>query len=237
MIYLDEESGKEWIKLLLIGLHHEQMLFYEDKKVFMEAEPVLFGKTLVIACITSSPTFLKVVRYMMYSDSEEVAPLVREKIINKNSLWVLLQVDPNTLNFQIFVHGFKKIAFMLYHEITKALRAIILEEKDIKIPGFKELQEGGTLPGTEPLYFHRLETGYSCILWGSLKRPAKPATIFGESAVEINERLVEIIKVAIDEEYFTDNCFPGNCRNCDIYSWQLRKCSQKRYDNKNKRGN
>lgn len=229
LVYLEEKTARDWLELTLEGLHQEQTLFQQDKGSFRKAKIEFFGNTLVIYSLTSSQTFARAARHLVYSvDPEDAIPLIKEKIKTRNDPWILIQVCPQTKNFQIFANGHMKTVQAIIEEIVKGLRAEMLKKKGLPVPSWNNLSAGGNLEGTEPLYFHKMETGYSSILWGSLKRPAPPAAIFGEMASDICQSLVEVIKQAADRNYFPADCLPGQCRHCRLYPWQLKKCNYKR---------
>ncbi len=227
-IYLDSKEAKRWTELVLHGIYNEQLMFQNDIQDFLESQVYVFGDVPVITSLNSSPTFLRAARYMIYSNNEESQPLLQEKITNRNSPWILIKVDPETKNFQVFVNAGKKIGKAIFPEIVKGLRAEILIKRGLKVPPWQELVEDGVLRGTEPLYYNKVETGFSNILWGSLKIPAPPAKDFGGTASKILQRLSEIIKYAVDREYFPYDCNPKECKQCSIYQWQLKKCFFKR---------
>ncbi len=230
-IYLDSEQVGKWTSLVLEAVYNEQSMFLKDTRDFVESQVRIFGDIPVITSLNSSPTFLRAARYMIYSDKENSHPLLQSKIKNRNSPWILIKVDPETKNFQIFVNAGKKIGQAIFPEIIKALRAEILLRRGNKIPHWQELIKDGVLSGTEPLYYNKVETGFSNILWGSLKIPAPPAKDFGNTASKILERLAEIIRHAVDREYFPHGCTPGECKKCSIFQWQLKKCFFKRKNN------
>jgi hypothetical protein len=224
---MEEEMAKEWVGILLEGYHEEQADFQEAKRDFHKAKIDFYGNTLVVSAITKSKQFLRVIRNRIYSKDQDVHPLIREKIKDRSSPWLVLMVNPQRKNFQIFVNGSKKIVQGIITELVKAIRAEVLLKRDRPV-NFTTLSEGGTIKGTEPLFFHKLETGYPSILWGSLKHPAVAAIEFGNTSSEIHERLIEIIKLALDENEYPADCNPTACERCSIYTWQLKKCMAKR---------
>lgn len=183
----------------------------------------------MIASITTSPKFAQVVKHMVYSKKEEAPPLIREKIKSRDDLWIVLVVNPKTKNFQIFINGDKKGGQEMVAELIKAVRSEIMIKRGVSVPSGDKLTEGGIVEGTEPLYFHKLETGYGSILWGSLKHPNKvPAVEFGSTSTQIYNKLVEIVKLAVDPNHYAEGCNQSKCQDCDIYLWQLQKCEDKR---------
>lgn len=226
---MDTKTGKEWIRLTLLALHEEQMLFQKAKEAFRQSDINLFGETLVISQITSNERFGQAARNMIYSEKEETPPAIRERITGRTTPWVVIQVSPETKNFLIFPGGGTfEIIDAIFSELTKALRAEILVRRDENPASEDELCKGGTLDRTKPLYFHKMKRGYPQILWGSLTREAPPATIFGQTARKIKEKLVAITMEAIDERYFPPECNPNSCPSCRIYTWQLKKCASRR---------
>ena len=230
LIYLDRSQATEWTELILQGVHEEQRMFEKDVKDFLESNIHLFGNIPVITSLNSSPTFLRAARYMIYSNNEQFTHL-EERIKDRNSPWILIKVDPKNKNFQVFVNAGRKIGQAIFPEIIKGLRAEILLKRREKVPKWPELIVDGTLSGTEPLYYNKVESGFSNILWGSLKRPAPPAKDFGKTASKILESLTEIVRHGVDREYFPSSCDPDNCKNCPIFPWQLKKCYFRRKNN------
>lgn len=229
MAYMDEDTASEWSNLLLEGYHKEQTVFQECKRDFTKAKVNFYDDTLVISAITPNPKFVQVARYMIFSQKEDVVPLIKENIKDRNSLWTVLLVNPKNKNFQIFINGNKDRSQVIICELIKAIRAELLLKRSAPVPSRDVLSDGGIIESTEPLYFHKLETGYPSILWGSLKHPSKiQATEFGNTSAEIHSRLVEIIKLALDKDEYASGCNPSNCQDCSIYLWQLQKCEDKR---------
>jgi hypothetical protein len=191
MAYMDEDTASEWSNLLLEGYHKEQTVFQECKRDFTKAEVNFYDDTLVISAITPNPKFVQVARYMIFSQKEDVVPLIKENIKDRNSLWTVLLVNPKNKNFQIFINGNKDRSQVIICELIKAIRAELLLKRSAPVPSRDVLSDGGIIEGTEPLYFHKLETGYPSILWGSLKHPSQiQATEFGNTSAEIHSRLV-----------------------------------------------
>lgn len=229
MAYMDEDTTSKWSNLLLEGYHKEQTVFQECKRDFNKARLDFFGDTLVISAITANPKFAQVARYMIFSKKEDVAQLIKEKIKDRNSLWTVLLLNPKNKNFQIFINGNKDRSQVIICELIKAIRTELLLKRSAFVPSRDVLSDGGIIEGTEPLYFHKLETGYPSILWGSLKHPSKiQATEFGNTSAEIHSRLVGIIKLALDKDEYVYGCNPSKCQDCPICRWQLQKCEDKR---------
>ncbi|GFP43894.1 hypothetical protein HKBW3C_03023, partial [Candidatus Hakubella thermalkaliphila] len=222
------EAGKEWLSLTLRAVHEEQRLFQKAKEAFRQSDINLLGETLVISQITSNKRFGQAARNMIYSEKEEAPAVIRERITGRTTPWVVIQVSPENRNFLIFPGGGTfEIIDVIYSELTKALRAEILERRDKNAPSEDELCKAGTLDGTEFLYFHKMERGYPQILWGSLTHEAPPAKVFGETARKIRHNLVQIAMQALDDRYFPPECDPNNCISCPMYAWQLKKCQTK----------
>jgi hypothetical protein len=224
---LEENQAKEWVNILLEGYHAEQIDFQEGKADFSRGKVDFYGNTVVISAITKSKQFLRVVRNKIYSKDQDVDPIIREKITGRDSLWAAVLVNPQRKNFQIFINGDKASVHPVIQELVKAIRAEILLKRG-KPVDFAQLDADGTIKDTEPLFFNRLETGFPSILWGSLKHPVVEAKEFGSNSSQIHNRLVEIIKLALDEHEFVADCNPAHCENCSIYSWQLKKCQARK---------
>jgi len=225
---MEEDAAKEWLRLLLEGYDKEQTEFQECKADFNKAKIDFYGNTLIISTITKSSKFVQVARFMIFSKDQDINPLIREKIKDRNSPWLVVLVNPRNKNFQMFVNGNKTFVHQIITELIKAIRAEILLKRNLSVPDPNVLSKGGTIEGTEPLYFHKLETGYPSILWGSIKHPVETATVFGNTSAEIHSRLIEIVKLALDENEYVAGCNPTSCKDCPIYSWQLKKCHEKR---------
>lgn len=226
--YMEEGVAREWVQILLDGYNSEQEEFQECKADFEKAKVKFYGNTLIISTITKSSRFVQIARYMIFSKDQDVHPLIKEKIKDRNSPWLVILVNPRNKNFQIFVNGNKIFVHRIIAELIKAIRAETLLKRGKPVPGFSVLSEGGILDGTRPLYFHKLETGYPSILWGSLKHPEVAAIEFGNTAAEIHSRLIEITKLALDENEWIDGCNPTSCEGCPTYLWQLKKCYERR---------
>jgi len=226
---IEEDAAKEWIWLLLEGYDKEQTEFQNAKSDFGKADVKFYGNTLIISAVTKSSRFKQVATHMVYSTVEkDINPLIREKIKDRSSPWLVMLVNPKNKNFQIFVNGNKTFVHQIIAELIKAIRAEILLKRNLWVPDQGVLSEGGTIKDTEPLYFHKLETGYPSILWGSLKHPAEAAIEFGNTSAEIHSRLIEIVRLALDENEYAEGCNPLACKDCPIYLWQLKKCFEKR---------
>lgn len=231
LAYIEESTAKEWVQMLLEGYDKEQNEFQECKENFERAKVDFYGNTLIISTITKSSRFVQVARHMIFSKNQEIKPLIREKIKDRNSPWMVVLVNPKNKNFQIFVNGNKVLVHRIITELIKAIRAEVLLKRNKSVPDLDVLTEGGSIEGTGPLYFHKLETGYPSVLWGSLKHPVAGAIEFGNTSVEIHSRLIEIVKLALDENEYPTDCNPASCKGCSIFSWQLKKCYEKRENN------
>ena len=137
-------------------------------------------------------------------------------------------VNPANKNFQIFINGNKTQCHETIAEVAKAVRAEILTRRGLSVPSVEILLQDGVLEDTRPIYFHKLESGYPSLLWGSLKHQAPPAIEFGDTSFQIHAKLIELIKLALDENEFAADCNPRSCEKCSIFSWQLKKCQNKR---------
>ena len=228
LAYMERDVAIEWIRLLLEGYNKEQTEFQEGKADFDRAKFSFYGNTLIVSATTKNPRFKQVATYMIYSKDQDVNPLIREKIKDRNSPWLVVVINPMNKNFQMFINGNKSLIHRIITELVKAIRAEILSKRNRPVPDFNVLSGGGTTEGTKPLYFHKLETGYPSILWGSLKHPEVPATEFGNTSAEIHSRLIEIIKLALDENEWAEGCPLISCKDCPIYPWQLKKCYERR---------
>lgn len=226
--YMEHDVAKEWIRMLLKGYSKEQEEFQECKKDFDKAKINFYGSTLIISSVTKNSKFVQVARYMIFSKDQDINPLIKEKIKDRNSPWLVILVNPKNKNFQIFVNGNKIFVHRIIAELIKAIRAETLTKREKAVPGFVALSDGGVLNGTEPLYFHKLETGYPSILWGSLKHPVAAAIEFGNTSAEIHSRLIEITKLALDDNEYAADCNPKSCKECFMYPWQLKKCYGRR---------
>jgi len=232
MSCMDEASAKAWIKLLLDGLHSEQLLFQEGVQEFKKSRFSFFGDTLLISAVTKNQMISKVARNVAFSPERNVPEQVKNVIKNRNSLWIVLQVHPESKNFQIFANGAKELCHKTIRELIKAIRSEMLSNRDMPVPAKEELSLGGTLAGTEPLYYHDIPEGYPSILYGSLKHIAKePPVAFGKTAAKIHDRLAGIIALVMDKNEFAEGCNPNSCGDCFMHVWQLEKCQAKRESN------
>lgn len=228
LAYMEEDVAKEWVRMLLEGYHEDQVEFQECKNDFNKANVDFFGDTLIISGITKRAKFVQVARNKVFSKDQDVNPLIREKIKDRNSPWLVVLVNPQNKNFQILANGNKIIINKIIAELIKAIRAEVLLKRAKSMPGPMMLTKAGTIEDTDPLFFHKLETGYSSILWGSLKYPKEAAIEFGNTSAQIHSRLVEITKLALDKEQYAEGCNPDSCNVCPIFPWQLEKCESKR---------
>ena len=150
------------------------------------------------------------------------------KIQTRGDIWYTMIVNPKAKNFQIFINGSQKGIHEVSPELIKAIRAETLLKRGKDVPDKERLATDGTIESTEPLYFHK-DVSYQSILWGSLKHPNKePAVEFGSTSTQIYNRLVEIVKLALDPNDYATDCNPGECQHCSINLWQLQKCKDKR---------
>lgn len=230
LAYLDEEAAKNCVCFLVQGYHKDQVEFQECKKDFLRSKIDFFGNTLVVSSITSNRKFTQVARYMIHNENERknLAPLVQEKIQKRGDIWYTMIVNPKAKNFQIFINGKQEGIHGVSPELIKAIRAEILLKRGMKVPDKENLAADGTIEGTEPLYFHK-DVSYQSILWGSFKHPnKKQAMEFGSTSTQIYNRLVEIVKLALDPNGYAEGCNASNCQDCLIYLWQLQKCEDKR---------
>lgn len=232
LAYLDKETAKKCVWLLLQGYHKDQVEFQDCKKDFLRpgfAKIDFFGNTLVVSSITTNRKFTQVARYMIHNESERknLASLLQEKIQKRGDIWYTMIVNPKAKNFQIFVNGSQEGIHVVSPELIKAIRVEILLKRGMTVPDKEKLAADGTIEGTDPLYFHK-DVSYQNILWGSLKHPNKVRAVeFGNTSTEIYNSLVEIVKLALDPNEPT-NCNPSECKHCSINLWQLQKCEDKR---------
>jgi hypothetical protein len=228
LAYFEEKQAREWLKILLSAYDNEQKDFQECLADFHKAKVAYYGNTLIISAISKSKIFLKVARSVITSRDQDKNQLIREKVRNKDSLWVVVIVNPANKNFQIFINGNKTQCHETIAEVAKAVRAEILTRRGLSVPSVEILLQDGVLEDTRPIYFHKLESGYPSLLWGSLKHQAPPAIEFGDTSFQIHAKLIELIKLALDENEFAADCNPRSCEKCSIFSWQLKKCQNKR---------
>ncbi len=230
LAYLDEETAKNCVWFLVQGYHKDQVEFQECKKDFLSSKIDFFGNTLVVSSITTNRKFTQVARYMIHNESKRknLAPSIQEKIQKRGDIWYTMIINPKAKNFQIFINGSQKGIHGVSPELVKAVRAEILIKRGMEVPYKEKLAADGTIEGTAPLYFHK-DVSYQSILWGSLKHPNEvPAVEFGSTSTQIYNRLVEIVKLALDPNDYATDCNPSKCQDCSIYLWQLQKCEDKR---------
>lgn len=235
--YIDEAAGKEWISLVIEAFHREQLDFQSskesgDKESLKRAKPEVAGNTIIISQVTPSSSFSKVTRYMIRTQDKEVPAEIRNKIASPNQPWIIIQVHPLTMNFQIFPGGGSpRVLQIVFGELVKALRAEILNSKREAVPDWEKLSEPGSMAGTEPLFLNQKQ--FPQILWGSDTHDAPAAKIFGDNPEQIRKELVDIAKRAIDKDYFPPFCDIRDCDQCPMHIWQLMKCNQKRKNMRN----
>ena len=226
--HMNKKTARNWILLSLKALERHQISFIEDLESIKRTSVEVFGKTLVASQVTTSRTFDEAVgHYVVHPDKFEVPPQVKERILDRSKVWFVIKVSPEERNFQVFPRGEdQQVVSVMCNEIVKALRAEILVRRGLTVPTWEELCKADSLTGTEHLFYNKKTN--SQIMWGTLKHRYPPASVFGGTAPEIQENLVEIVMHAVDDNYFPYECNPRNCRDCPMYPWQLRKCADRR---------
>jgi len=226
--YMEPRAAKEWLDTCFNALEAQQVQFRQDREEFSRAYIEVFGNTLVISQVTASKTFLSAARSIVYS--KEAPPQVRERITDRSKPWILVRVTPETMNFQIFGHGSTDTVQRILDDSAKAIRAETLARRKKPVPSDETvLKSGGTLPGTEPLYFHSYQgKGYSNILWGSNKKTADPASELGANADDVRRTLIDIVRQVLDDNYFVDWCDGCGDEGCPLFPWQLSRCIERR---------
>jgi hypothetical protein len=227
--YMKPGVAKKWILLTLKALDKDQRAFWDEIGLIKKSGIAFCGETLIVSQVTEGRKFREAASYyVLHPDKFDVPQLMRERVPDRNKVWLTIKVSPHKRHFQIFPQGENKnVIHAICNEIVKAIRAEILIRRGKEVPGWKELSSDGEVEGTDPLFFNKKDKPQ--ILWGSLKyKERPPATIFGKTAYEILESLEDIIMHAVDKDFFPYECNPVNCRICPMYPWQLRKCELKR---------
>jgi hypothetical protein len=87
---------------------------------------------------------------------------------------------------------------------------------------WRELKSEGTLPGTDPLYYHKAD--YEIVMWGSLTRTSVRSMDIDQDTVK------RVVITALDPDYFPSACHNKECigSNCPLYAWLLARCNYKR---------
>jgi hypothetical protein len=199
------DQTKAWLLMALLAIEERQKRFQEAlTDVKEKATIVVSGQSVIIMAISDNLEFVSAAR-----------AYAAKKIRGKKPIVVKINLDNK--GFQIFSNGFNDL-----REVAKALRVEILSARGMPIPNdWRILQEDGTLPGTEPLYYHR--AGYSVIMWGSLTRPdVMPVDI-------TQEQLQKVIMTVLDREFMPQECKESkDCLKyeCWLFKYRLQRCSQ-----------
>ena len=159
LCHMDKDIGKEWIKLVIEAVHREQVDFQiardlRDKESVRHARLESGGTAVIISQVTPSQSFSRVARYMINSQDESLPHQIRERTANPAQPWILIQVNPKNMNFQIFSGGGRssvsreeygqqmgkliKALGNTYTELVKALRAEILKRRRVDVSNWRE---------------------------------------------------------------------------------------------------
>lgn len=207
--YIFQKFGKSrtktWLKFAFEAIEQGQRRFSKALDQVKEAIIATTGKTVTVIGVSDIPEF---------------GPAARKYIRDiRNTVPIVVQIWPDQRGFQIFSDGYDDL-----REIAKVLRVEILESRGKEVPNnWRELQKPGTLPDTEPLYYHKAR--YSVIMWGSLTKPEVPKVDIPENTLR------RAILITLDQGYFPDECRKSSeCLRdkCSLYSWRLKRCYQVR---------
>lgn len=214
------KKAANWLNTAFLAIQKgQEMGTIKAEKEFIEANKKVIGKTLLISGGISNPRFNKFCRSKRAR--ELLPPFMRDLNL------VILQVQQGK-GFQIFSDGKYRLS-----DVVAAIRVEILKKRNLRIPQYwrwRELKKDGTLGGTDPLYYH--DAIYDAIFWGALTRPNVKALIFSIEEIE------KVLLIVIDQQYFPKEC-QSNCirSECQLYEWNMRRCSWKRKQQYQKRQN
>jgi len=197
---------REWLLMALSAIEEKQKRFQEAlTEVKEKATIAVSGRSVIIMAISDNLEFVLA--------SRAHAKETRKRIP------IVVKISPDNKGFQVFSDGFNDL-----RELVKALRVAILSARGMPIPNdWRPLQEGGTFPGTEPLYYQKAD--YSVVMWGSWTRPnVMPVDI-------TQEQLQKIIMTVLDREFLPQECKESkDCLRyeCWLFKYRLQRCSQRR---------
>jgi hypothetical protein len=230
---MNEVDAGRWFSLLVLGIDSDAADFRRNTQQFQKAYIEILGDTLLISQTTADEKFLAAARSMVYAPDAPEAIKSRlwwnAKAPDRTRGWMLLQVNPNNRNFQVFGNGNKATTQRICDGVIKALRAEVLLYRGQDVAKDEaQLRCAGTLEGTDPLFYNIKPNGFSNILWGSLKFSKQPAEEFGATAEDVRLRIIDIVRQVLDETYFVDWCETCAAADCPIFPWQLSRCIKRR---------
>ncbi len=207
------EKTKEWITMIIRAVESDRRLFLEAQKAFDEAQKMKFSENTILIIGTTDN-----VKFTHYTRSQ----------VQKGIMLYILQIQPKTGTFQLSCNRRNKSLA----DVAAGLRAEILKQRNKEIPkSWQELKRGGTIPGTDPLYYHVGE--YQMIFWGTLTRSSVPPI-----DIEI-DTIIRVASITLDTEFFPKDCEGETCvgPSCSLFPWLMAKCNYKRKTQKNKSSN
>lgn len=225
LAFFGQKKAEEWLLMALRGIEEGQKAFWKAEELFKRAEKILVGNRVIVFGENGDPenpekTNPKFNQFCRSTIAKERMP----RPLNTKKDPIVVQFQPENKGFQIFPN---RSHFKL-HDIAGALRVEILKARRKRMPlGWQELKQDGTLPGTEPLYYHQGD--YEVIMWRSLTTPAvRP--------MDITKELVRrVVLISADREYFPEECKNStDClrEGCSLYPWKLARCNWKRRQNR-----
>ena len=208
------EKTQDWVEKIFNTIQKGQEIFWAAEKQFDRAEKMLLGKWALIISDEPDPNprFNRFCR-SSYAKAKMPRPL------SEREDPIVVQFQQNK-GFQVFTNG---SGYKLW-DVVKALRAVILKTRNKIIPlDWQTLQCEGTLEGTDPLYYQ--QGNYEVLMWSSLTAPGvKPLDVSKEA-------LRRTIIIAVDQNFYPEDCTECIEKKCPIFTWKLLRCTRKRKDN------
>ena len=207
------QKAKDWLMTGIKGIDGGQKLFQQARLDFEKAEKMMVGRRTLIIGESSNPKFGHFAR-------SKIARDLMPRSMGQKGTPIVVQIQGPDTGFQIYSNrkGYRVA------DVVGALRVEILKTRNKRIPtDWRTLKSGGTLSGTDPLYYHLAV--YEIVMWGSL-------TISSVRPVDISmETVKRAVIISLDPDYFPTECQQSEkCLNydCSLYPWQLARCGYKR---------
>lgn len=212
LMVLGPEKTTDWLMMAIKGVEEDQRLYWQAKEDFDKAEKVTIGNRVVVFGESSNPKFGHFCR------SNAAKSLMPESMRQKGTP-IAVQFQGKNRGFQIYTNRRNYNV----SDVVAGLRVEILTVRNQRIPkNWRILKSEGTLPGTDPLYYHK--ASYEIVMWGSLTRPSV-------RQMDINQDTVKrVVITALDPDYFPLECQRSpKClgSDCPLYAWLLARCAYK----------
>ncbi|MBC7327007.1 hypothetical protein H5T87_02695 [bacterium] len=153
--YMEEAEARKWLSPVFDSLHKEQSVFREvlgnlEERFEKEVKVDFGGRFLILSYITSKRAFQNALRYLLSNRAPFLPYIIKEYFAQLPKPYIVLQVNPENLNFQILTGGVwekqdgKSIAYVksqlseIARELVKALRGEILVKRGIKMDDWRE---------------------------------------------------------------------------------------------------